>query len=245
MKSLVVANWKMNTSLADAVVLATLVRNQLQDLSSAEVVLCPPYVWLQEVAAVLEIAAPHLRLGAQNCHPGHFGAMTGEVSTAMLKDLCSYVIVGHSERRAHFKESSDEVSDKVQSVLQNGMTPILCVGELSKSSHSIDLVIDQLKKSLEGVSRDEQVNVVIAYEPVWSISTNTSGELATGEYATEVIGRLKQHLPPDTMALYGGSVNEENIADFIKHDTIDGVLVGGASLKAKQFVEIAQKVDKR
>ena len=89
----------MNTSLADAVVLATLVRNQLQDLSSAEVVLCPPYVWLQEVAAVLEIAAPHLRLGAQNCHPGHFGAMTGEVSTAMLKDLCSYVIVGHSEDR--------------------------------------------------------------------------------------------------------------------------------------------------
>ncbi len=241
MKPLVVANWKMNTTLADASVLATIVRNQLEHIEGVDVVLCPPNIWLQEVASVLEISAPHIYLGAQNCYPDDFGPYTGEVSVAMLHDLCSYVIVGHSERREHFGETSEFVSDKVQAVLAAGMTPIVCVGERQKGTESWKRVVDQLQESLQGVHRGEYDRLVVAYEPIWSISTVTSGEVATGNYANEVCKQIKQIVGSETRILYGGSVSSENVTDFVSQNHIDGVLVGGASLKAKEFVELVQK----
>lgn len=242
MKPLVIANWKMNTTLADASVLATIVRNQLHEVPQVEVVLCPPYIWLQEVASVLEISAPHIVLGAQDCHAGEFGPVTGAVSCVMLKDLCKYVIVGHSERRVHFGETDDQVSKKAASVLQHGMTPIICVGERSKARGSIELVIDQLSMSLDGLNKSDYTSIVIAYEPMWSISTNATGEVATGEYASEVCHRIKSVIGGDTRVLYGGSVDGQNVSEFAHQTHIDGVLVGGASLKAQEFVKVVQKI---
>jgi len=237
---LIVANWKMNTTLADASVLATLVRNQLHDMSGIEVVLCPPYIWLQEVASVLEVSSPHIHLGAQNCFPESAGPYTGEVSITMLKDLCHYVIVGHSERREHFGESSDVVSDKVQAALHHSITPIVCVGEQRKEEGSIKKVIHQLDESLDGVQKSDYGRLVVAYEPVWSISTVTTGETASGEYANQVCGEMKEVVGEDARVIYGGSVNADNIAEFMNQSAIDGVLVGGASLKAREFMQIAK-----
>lgn len=242
MRPLVIANWKMNTTLADASVLATLVKNRLHNESRADVVLCPPYIWLQEVASILEVSAPHIYLGAQNCFAGEFGPYTGEVSAAMLKDLCSYCIVGHSERREHFHESSELVSEKVQVVLQNNMTPILCVGEKQKSENSFESVRVMLEQSLEGVGKDELPKIVIVYEPVWAISTNAGDAVATGDYANEICAKIKEIVGDETGVLYGGSVTPENAHEFAGQGSIDGVLVGGASLKANDFVEICKIV---
>ncbi|MFA6081801.1 MAG: triose-phosphate isomerase [Patescibacteria group bacterium] len=239
MKPLVVANWKMNTTLADASVLATLVRNQLHDLSGVDVVLCPPYIWLQEVASILEVSARHIYLGAQNCHPDKFGALTGEVSVAQVKDLCQFVIVGHSERREHFHETNEFVSDKVQAVLENGMTPILCVGEKTKSDRSIGLVIDELHQSLAGIKPAEYEKLVIAYEPIWAIGTGNASEAV---YCEMVCDEIKKVVGKETRVLYGGSVTAENVDRFTSLTAIDGVLVGGASLKASEFVELCKKV---
>ncbi len=244
MKPLVVGNWKMNTNLADASVLATLVRNQLHEVNGADVVLCPPFIWLQEVASVLEVSAPHLYLGAQDCFPEDSGPYTGAVSVSMIKDLCRFVIVGHSERREHFKETSELVSDKVQAAIHHDITPILCVGEHKKSAESIAGVLHELKQSLEGVEHSEYEKLVIAYEPVWSISTVTTGEIATGEYANSVCERIKNVVGDEARVIYGGSVNPDNVTEFMSQPSIDGVLVGGASLKAAQFVEVCKKAHK-
>lgn len=237
---LIVANWKMNTNLADASVLATLVRNGLHESEDAEVVICPPTIWLQEIASILEVSSPHILLGAQNCFPEKEGPYTGEVSVYMLKDLCRYVIVGHSERREHFKESNGLISDKAQAALHYGMTPIICIGEKEKTESSLDGVILELRKSIAGIRQEEYSKIVIAYEPIWSISTVTNGEIASGEYANKVCSEIKKWVGGETQVLYGGSVNASNVKEFMTQPNIDGALVGGASLKAAEFIKICQ-----
>lgn len=257
-RPLIIGNWKMNTTLADATILATSVKNAAADLESVEIVLCPPFVWLIPLAEILEASPRNLHLGAQNMWFADKGAMTGEISPLMIKPLVDYVILGHSERRSHFGESNALINDKIHAGLHYGIIPIVCVGELKKMPQEkrgrgrpskIDVrsdVLHQLKKALEGINRDHAEKIVIAYEPVWAIGTGTP---ATGAYAASVISRLRevfakkygQSLAEGIRILYGGSVTEENVREFIYQPEIDGVLAGGASLKAKEFIAICRE----
>jgi len=256
-KPLIIANWKMNTTLADAIVLATSVRNNVGDLD-IDVVLCPPFVWLYPVAEILEKAPKNLHLGAQNMWFVEKGAMTGEISPLMLKNLVKYVILGHSERRSHFSETDALINDKIHAALKYGLTPVVCVGELKKMPEEkrgkgrptkVDIrsdVVHQLKAALNEISRDDAEKIIIAYEPVWAIGT---GNPATGAYAAQVIAKLRnvfaekysQALSERVRILYGGSVDSENVREFIYQPEIDGVLAGGASLKAKEFIKICRE----
>jgi triosephosphate isomerase len=241
MQPLVVANWKMNTGISDASVLATMVRNQLHEFNGVDVVLCPPFIWLQEVASILEISDPRIKLGAQNCYPEKDGPFTGEISVSMLQELCSYIIVGHSERREHFGENNEFINEKVHACLRYNLTPILCVGEKQKSENSQKKILKDLIECLEGVTKDELAKIVVAYEPVWSISTATQGDIASGEYANEVCELIKKEVGKETPVLYGGSVTSLTVDNYISQKSIDGVLIGGSSLNANNFVGICKK----
>lgn len=258
-KPLIIGNWKMNTSLADATILATQIKNNIADLD-VDVVICPPFVWLYPVAEILEKAPKNIHLGAQNMWFSSQGAMTGEVSPLMIKALAKYVILGHSERRSHFYEDSSLINDKIHAALENNLTPVVCVGEKSKKNHGKKIgrpskkvaesdLISQLKGSLKHISRNDADKIIITYEPVWAISTTVGSEEATGAYAAEMIKEIR-----DTLAdlfgtpaserikiLYGGSVDSENVREFVFQPEIDGVLAGGASLSAKEFIKICRE----
>ena len=256
-KPLIIGNWKMNTTLADATVLTTSVRNNVGGLD-IDVVLCPPFVWLYPVAEILEKSPKNLHLGGQNMWFVEKGAMTGEVSPLMLKGLVKYVILGHSERRKNFHETDELINDKIQAALENNLIPILCVGELKRMPQEkrgkgrpakIDIKSDvthQLRAALDGISKEKAEKIIVAYEPVWAIGT---GNPATGAYAAQVIGKLRdvfadkytQELSERVRILYGGSVDSENVREFIYQPEIDGVLAGGASLKAKEFIKICRE----
>jgi len=250
----------MNTNLADALILAESIKNGTEDLENIEIVLCPPFVWLYPMAEKLEkILGKKIKLGAQNAFWENEGAYTGEISPKMLKNLCEYVIVGHSERRNHLKETDEMINEKVHAVLRSGLKPVVCVGEykmmreekkgrgrpdkIAMSSN----ILNQLKASLERVSKNMISNVVIAYEPIWAIGT---GHAATGSYAAQIINSIREKIykmydwdtATDIRILYGGSVNAENISEFVRQPEIDGVLAGGASLKAKEFVKMCQEM---
>lgn len=260
-KPIIIGNWKMNTTLSDAVVLANSVKKAAEDID-VEIVLCPPFVWLAPLAEDLEHAPKNLHLGAQNMWFAEKGAMTGEISPLMLKNLVDYVILGHSERRSHFGESNALINDKIHAAFRYGIIPIVCVGELKKMTEvrrgrgrpdHLELksnVIHQLEAALKGVSRDLAEKLIVAYEPVWAVGT---GNAATGGYAAAVIAKLRavfakkysQSLSERVRILYGGSVTSENIQEFIYQPEIDGVLAGGASLKAKEFIEICREASGR
>jgi triosephosphate isomerase len=241
----VAGNWKMNTTVAEAVVLADALRDGLDGIVSVERVLCPPFVSL--VAVRERLAASSLRLGAQNMYFEPKGAFTGEISPLMLAELVDYVILGHSERRHVFGESDELVNRKVQAALGHGLRPILCVGETLaeyEAGQTREVVTRQLRQGLDGVPKLDPV--VIAYEPVWAIGT---GRPATADGANTVMGELRALVAQlyDGAAadavriLYGGSVTPDNFAAFIAQPQIDGGLVGGASLVAASFTTITQQ----
>jgi len=255
----------MNTSLSDAVVLANSIKNAISELD-AEIVLCPPFVWLYPVLEELEKRPKNLHLGAQNMWFTSSGPMTGEVSPMMLKSLVKYVIIGHSERRKNFNETNDLINDKVQAALENGLKPLLCIGELKKMPEFEDQkrgrgrpnknekkfdIITQLLAGLNGVGKDDVENVIICYEPVWAISKGTaaSRNAADGAYANAVAEKIREalarkydeHTAERIMIIYGGSVDEDNIQEFIYQPEINGVLVGGASLNAREFIKICRE----
>jgi triosephosphate isomerase len=246
-KKYVIGNWKMNTNLADATVLSEGIKNSVEEFKSLEVVICPPCVWLYPLAEALKHAPRNFALGAQNMYWEDKGAFTGEISPVMLKQLVKYVIIGHSERRYHFKESDELINDKIISALSHGLKAILCVGEWKKGSASIKNIIGQVENALAHVKEDQMNDVIIAYEPVWAIGT---GEAATGEYACEVIEKIREKLSSmfnekiaeEAPILYGGSVNSDGVMEFIGQEGIDGVLVGGASLKLNEFLKICSKI---
>lgn len=242
---LVVGNWKMNTSLEEAVALASeTVHATSDELGTVGVGVCPPAVWLDAVAERLRGSA--VRLGAQNVHPADSGAFTGEVSPPMLRALgVRYVIVGHSERRQLFGETSAMVAEKVQAARGAGLVPIVCVGETLEERDAGDAeatVLAQLEASLEGVALESAGEVVVAYEPVWAIGT---GRTASPEQAQEVHAAIRSWLAerfpeagPDVAVLYGGSVKPDNAAALFAQPDLDGALVGGASLDAQSFAAI-------
>lgn len=233
-RPMVVGNWKMYTEAADAHILATTIRNYVANIHGIEVVLCPPAIWLSEVLSVIGKGGK-IHLGAQNMFYEPEGAYTGEISPLMIRDVAKYVIVGHSERREHFGETDLDVNEKVISALKAGLSPIICVGEKKKSVRYPSGVINQLKEALAHVPKKNYKDIIVAYEPVWAIGT---GENADPEYAAKVITALREVVLRDSPILYGGSVNSKNAAGFGNRPEIDGLLVGGASLRAADFVKI-------
>ncbi len=215
-----------------------------------EVAVCPPFVYLRDVADVL--AGTPVGLGGQNMHFEPSGAYTGEISPAMLTDVgCRYVILGHSERREYFHETDALVNQKVRAALQAGLTPIVCVGERleqRESGQTAEVVEQQVRGSLAGLSSEEGGKLVIAYEPVWAIGT---GRTATPEQAEEVHAQIRQWLASlfgpgvaETIRIqYGGSVKPDNARDLLAQPNIDGALVGGASLKVDSFAAIVQAAE--
>ncbi len=246
---LVVANWKMNGTLAEARALAAGVREGIQRPRGVDVVLCPPFTGLGVVRDIL--AGTAIALGAQNCHWETAGAFTGEVSPVMLAELgCRYVLVGHSERRREFAESDDQINRKVQAVLGAGMTPILCVGETAaerRQGLTFTTLEGQLRAGLAGLDQAAVDSYVLAYEPVWAIGTGLNATPAQAAEVHSYLRGLLSELASKEMAqrvrvLYGGSVKADNAEALTTEPEIDGALVGGASLNAAGFVAIVKKV---
>lgn len=242
---MVAGNWKMNTTVAEALALADAMRADLQAIAGVDRVLCPPFVSL---AALRErLGESPVRLGAQNMYHEAKGAFTGEISPVMLAELVDYVILGHSERRHIFGETDDAINRKVQAALAHGLRPILCVGETlaeNEAGETRAVVGRQLREGLAGVAALDAV--VIAYEPVWAIGT---GRPATPEGANSTMAELRGLVADlygagaadGVRILYGGSVTPDNFPAFIALPDIDGGLVGGASLVAASFVTITQQ----
>ncbi|MBN1527195.1 MAG: triose-phosphate isomerase [Candidatus Omnitrophica bacterium] len=246
-KVIIAGNWKMNKTLSESIELANLIKRSLYDMTEIEVVICPPYTSLSDVSEIVRDSA--VKLGAQDVHWEKEGAFTGEVSCSMLKSVgCEYVIIGHSERRQFFGETNETVNKKAKAALAAGLRPIVCVGEKlgeREEGKTFDVVKDHVENSLAGLSKDEMLRVVIAYEPVWAIGTGVN---ATKEQAEEVhayIRRLLKKKYDDSTARlvriqYGGSVKPDNISQLIGQEDVDGALVGGASLKADSFIDIVK-----
>jgi len=244
---IIAGNWKMNTTYDEAMDLIEALVDGLESRETADdldIVLCPPFLWLFPIAEYLEDTG--LQLGAQNCHPIDRGAFTGEVSAAMLADQCSYVIVGHSERRALFGEGDELVGQKAAAALRHGLRPIICVGEgLAErdAGRTDETIRRQVEAAFTGIEAERLEECVVAYEPVWAIG---SGRAADGAEANRVGALIRAilaaHFGAERAALvrvqYGGSVTDANIAEFVGQPEIDGALVGGASLKADVFVRI-------
>jgi triosephosphate isomerase len=243
----VAGNWKMYKTVAEARHLVSELVPGLQTIRGVEKVLCPPYTALLAVRSLLE--GTDIGLGAQNLHWEAAGAYTGEISPLMVAELCQFVIIGHSERRAYFGETDASVNRKVQSALLHGIKPIVCVGETLEeyeSERTREVVSRQVRDGLARLDLNDGNSLVIAYEPVWAIGT---GRAATPEGANGVISDVIRpalaELFGDTVAsevrvLYGGSVKATNAAEFFTQTDIDGALVGGASLKADEFIPIVQ-----
>lgn len=246
LRKLIAGNWKMNTDRAGAVALAKGVAAGAGHHKNVDLLVCPPAVYLTAVGEAL--TGSSVAMGAQNMYHEGNGAFTGELSAAMLKDVgCTYVILGHSERRHILKETDADVNKKTLAALAAGLVPIVCVGELlseREAGQTAAVIKTQFDGSLAGVSADQIEKTVIAYEPVWAIGT---GKVATPEQAEEVHADLRRLLverynngsAAKVRILYGGSVKASNAGELLGQPNIDGALVGGASLKAEEFLGIA------
>ena len=239
---MIAGNWKMNTTVSEAAELVRAMQDELDKIANVDKVICPPFVSL---AAVRElIKGSSIKLGAQNLFFAEKGAYTGEISPLMVADLCEFVIIGHSERRQYFNETGEIVNKKIVAALKVGLKPILCIGERleeNEAGRTEEVVTEQLGSSLTGI--DYINGLIIAYEPVWAIGT---GRAATGEQANETVSLIRRNIArlysdeiaQDIRILYGGSVTAANTTEFMKQPEIDGALVGGASLKATEFLSI-------
>ncbi|WP_026927515.1 triose-phosphate isomerase [Granulicoccus phenolivorans] len=246
-------NWKMNLDHAEATVLVQKLAWDLKDHrfdpAKAEAVVIPPFTALRTVQSLVEGDRLPLKWGAQDVSQHDDGAYTGEVSATMLTKLgCSYVVVGHSERRQYHAETNEIVLAKAQKALANGLTPIVCVGEgldVRKEGRHVEYTLEQVAGSLQGIINEDLAKVVIAYEPVWAIGT---GEVATPEDAQEVCGAIRQFIAEafhldiaNALRIqYGGSVKGSNVGEIMAQPDIDGALVGGASLKYEDFSSIVR-----
>jgi triosephosphate isomerase len=250
-KPFVAGNWKMNKTVAEACDLVSKMSAPLSEITAVEKVLCPPFIALTEVAALLEES--NIGLGAQNLHWEEKGAFTGEVAPNMVKEFCNYVIIGHSERRAYFGETDETVNRKLHAALKFDLTPIVCVGETLdqyESGHTAEVVRRQINLGLAGLDSATASRIVVAYEPVWAIGT---GKASSGENANQVHGKVIRPALSELFGeknaqairiLYGGSVTAANAAEFFAMSDIDGALVGGASLKVDEFVAITKAAQK-
>ena len=252
-RPLMAGNWKMNLNHLEAIALVQKLAFDLtpKELEAVECVVLPPFVDLRSVQTLVDGDRLHLRYGGQDLSPHDSGAYTGDTSGAMLAKLgCSYVLVGHSERRHVHGETDEHVNAKVKAAFRHGLTPIVCVGEgpdVRDLNGQIDHRIDQVCAALAGVPEEHARTVVIAYEPIWAIGT---GKVATPENAQEVCGEARmtlsnmysQELADGVRVLYGGSVKPDNVQDLMAQPDVDGALVGGASLDAAQFAAVCRGV---
>ena len=250
---LMAGNWKMNLDHQQAIStvqkLSWSLKDAKHDYTAVEVAVLPPFTDLRSVQTLVDGDKLELVYGAQDVSKHESGAYTGEVSGAMLAKLgCTYVVIGHSERREHHAESDALINDKVRAAFAHGLTPILCVGEgleVRKAGDQVAHTLAQVEAALAGVPAEQVANVVVAYEPVWAIGT---GEVATPEDAQEVCGAIRRVLGElyDTAVadgvrvLYGGSVKSGNVAQIMAQPDVDGALVGGASLDPEEFAKIAR-----
>lgn len=247
-KPIIAGNWKMHKTLEEGEKLVNLLKRQLYDMEDIDIVICPPFTHLAYIADMLE--SSNILLGAQDMHWEEEGAYTGEISGPMLKSAgCKFVLIGHSERRQFFGETNETVHKKLTSALNNGLTPIVCIGENLKQREervTFDLISEQLELGLKALQPERLKEIIIAYEPVWAIGT---GKVATSEQAQEVHRYIRDWLSKNygsTLAQevriqYGGSVKPDNIAGLMAQKDIDGALVGGASLDADSFSAIVRK----
>jgi triosephosphate isomerase len=249
-RTLVAGNWKLNGSKQDTKDLIEGILGGISEVKNADVAVCPPFVYIPQAAELLasQEASSNISWGAQNCSQYNDGAYTGEVAAPMLKEFgCTYVILGHSERRAIYNETNDDIVQKYIAVQSAGMIPILCVGELlseRESGKTEAVVAEQLDAVLNVTGIEQFKNAVIAYEPVWAIGT---GVTATPEQAQDVHAFIRQRLAEKNTAiadkiqiLYGGSVKPDNAAELFAKPDIDGGLIGGASLQADSFLGICK-----
>lgn len=242
---MIAGNWKMNTTVDEAVSLVNEMKHELEKIDGVDKLVCPPFVSLYAVRELIKNTS--IKLGAQNLYFEEKGAYTGEVSPLMLSELCEYVIIGHSERRQYFYETDEIVNKKIKASLVTGLKPVLCIGEIleeNEAGKTEEVVTNQLKSTLIGI--DSIADLIIAYEPVWAIGT---GKAATSQQANETIGLIRRtaselYTGEDAeklRILYGGSVNAANTTELMQQPEIDGALVGGASLKAAEFVSIVKQ----
>lgn len=248
-RALIVGNWKMYKTISESLELATAIKNAVAPAARSaqvEVVVAPPFTALWATTQRLEGSA--VSVAAQNCYWEPQGAFTGEIAVAMLADAgCRFVIVGHSERRQHFHETDALVNLKAKAVLKAGMSPILCIGESAQERDAGQMesrLMGQLGEGLFGFTPDMLAATVIAYEPIWAIGT---GRVATTAQAQAAHGLIRSYLHNQlgevasrVRILYGGSVKPSNIAGLMAQEDVDGVLVGGASLKAEDFIQIVR-----
>lgn len=244
-KALIIGNWKMHKTVAEAVEFARALTASLPDAADRDVALAPPFTALHALSSLLKHSA--IALCAQDVHGEDRGAYTGEVSAPMLLDVgCRYGLVGHSERRRLFGESNEEVNRKARALLRTGITPVVCVGEAleeREADQTTSVIRRQLKEGLNNLPADDIRRSIVAYEPVWAIGT---GKTASPEQAQDVHRFIRQFLErmagkeraDEIRIIYGGSVNPENAAALMAQNDIDGVLVGGASLDVDSFRKI-------
>lgn len=248
-QQIVAGNWKMNKTYTEGVELASAIAGKLPSASTdALLILCTPYIHLSSVANTIK-GIDHLKLGAQNCYQEESGAYTGEVSPAMLRSVgCDYVILGHSERREYFGETDDLLARKIDLALSHGLRPIFCCGEkldIREAGTHEELVARQISEALFHLTPGQFRSVVVAYEPVWAIGT---GRTATPEQAQEMHRHIRNlikkkygaDIADATTILYGGSAKPSNARELFSQPDVDGGLIGGASLKADDFIAIAE-----
>jgi len=244
-RPLIAGNWKMNKTISEARDFAARFLENTADITGLDILICAPFTNLPVLKEELEESIVHI--GAQNMHYETKGAYTGEISPLMLKELaCTYVIIGHSERREYFKEDDEIIAKKVKAALENGITPILCVGEnlsLREAGKAQDFVRGQVEKDLAGLTAAELSRIVVAYEPIWAIGTGKTASNADAQAAHAFIRSLLGTLYGQSCAeavriLYGGSMNAGNAAGLLAQPDIDGGLIGGASLKPADFASI-------
>jgi len=250
MKPIVIANWKMNpTTLTETRQLFNSIKNGLKNIKNVEIIICPPFPYLLEFSA--RWRKSQVRLGAQNCFWEEKGPFTGEISARQLKDLgCQYVILGHSERRKYFSETDEIINKKLKAALRAKLKPIFCVGEKleeRKGGKTQMVLKHQIEKGLKGIKKREIKNLVLAYEPVWAVGTgrpcSTNEAQIMSLFLRKIVAEnYSSSVAKNLPVLYGGSVDSKNAKDYVLEARMSGLLIGGASLKIKEFVKIIKSV---
>ena len=248
--NVIAGNWKMNKTNAEAVEMLTELKGLVKDVKDVKIIIGAPFTALSD--AVKAVEGSQIGIAAENVYPKASGAYTGEVSPVMLKSIgVKYVILGHSERRDYFKESNEFINEKVKAVLENGMTPILCIGEHledREAGRTAKVTEKQIREGLAGITPEQAKNIIVAYEPVWAIGT---GKTATPEVAQETHKQIREVLrdmfgtvAEEMIIQYGGSMKPGNAPELLAQPDIDGGLIGGASLEAASFAEIVSAARK-
>lgn len=247
-KKIVAGNWKMNLDYAEGISLFSEIVNMVRDEKKGDqlAIICAPYIHLNSLS---KLGGDVVKIGAQNCHQNDSGAFTGEISAKMIKSVgCEYVIIGHSERRQYFAESDELLAEKTTKALEHGLTPIFCIGETLEERNNntyFEVLKAQLTKGVFALSAADFSKLVIAYEPVWAIGTGltASSDQAQEVHAfirKEIATQFDQQVAENTTILYGGSCNPKNAAELFAQNDIDGGLIGGASLKSRDFTDIVK-----